>query len=216
MRVALPNFAGEQDLPAVSMDLRKRMPNIILIRPGSTEFDSQGRIQGQLDIPLSPDGEQELADVREFLRSREIEGIYSSPSGSALQTGQLLSEWLDVKCKPVEKLQNLNQGLWEGMLIEDVRRKHPKVFRQWQEHPDSVCPPDGEMLEGARDRVRAAVSKLVKKHKQGDILLVVPEPLASVVECMLGESEQVDFANPGACGSWESFDVASETLLQRL
>ena len=54
-------------------------------------------------------------------------------------------------------MQNLNQGLWQGMLVEDVRHKQPKVYRQWQEQPENVCPPEGEMLEQADERVRAAM-----------------------------------------------------------
>ena len=35
------------------------MFQILLIRPGSTEYDQQGRVQGTLDIPLCEDGRQE-------------------------------------------------------------------------------------------------------------------------------------------------------------
>ena len=70
------------------------------------------------------------------------------------------------------------------MLIEDVKRKQPKVFRQWQEQPEIVCPPEGEMLSEAHERVQAALTKMLKKHKEGTIALVIPEPLASLVQCV--------------------------------
>ena len=75
------------------------------------------------------------------------------------------------------------------MLIDDVKRKQPKVFRQWQEQPEIICPPEGEMLSEAQERVQAALLKVLKKHKQGTIALVVPEPLASVVHGYLAQSE---------------------------
>ena len=56
-------------------------------------------------------------------------------------------------------MQNLDHGLWQGMLIEDVRRKQPKVYRQWQEQPETVCPPEGEMLSQAEERIRTAMAK---------------------------------------------------------
>ena len=40
----------------------------------------------------------------------------------------------------------MNHGLWQGMIIDEVKRKQPKVYKQWQEHPENVCPPEGEML----------------------------------------------------------------------
>ena len=78
-------------------------------------------------------------------------------------------------------MQNFNLGLWQGMKIGDVRHKQPKVYRQWQEQPENVCPPEGEMIEQAQERIAAAMTRLLRKHKDGVIGLVIPEPLASLV-----------------------------------
>ena len=75
-------------------------------------------------------------------------------SQPSLQTAEIIAKALEIKLKKIERLQNLNQGLWQGMLVEDVRHKQPKVYRQWQEQPENVCPPEGEMLSEADDRVR--------------------------------------------------------------
>ena len=75
-----------------------------------------------------------------------------------MQTAEQIARSLGVKRKKIERLQNLHQGLWEGMLVEDVRHKQPKVYRQWQEQPENVCPPEGEMLSEADQRVHAAVT----------------------------------------------------------
>ena len=49
------------------------MLRIILIRPGSTDYDQEGRIQGTLDIPLNERGSAEVARVIEELRHEEID-----------------------------------------------------------------------------------------------------------------------------------------------
>ncbi len=67
------------------------------------------------------------------------------------------------------------------MLVEEVRHKQPKVYKQWQEHPESVQPPEGEVISEAADRVKEALEKLVRKHRTETVVLVVPEPLASLV-----------------------------------
>ncbi|MCH8909046.1 MAG: histidine phosphatase family protein, partial [Candidatus Heimdallarchaeota archaeon] len=69
-----------------------------------------------------------------------------------------------------------------------MKRKHPKVYKQWQDRPESVCPPKGETLESAAARVHTALLKIVRKHKQGTIALVVPEPLARLVRTQLNDS----------------------------
>ena len=53
------------------------MVQIVLIRPGSTDYDEQGRIQGTLDIPLSEQGTREV--------ERVIEEIRQLGSGNALK-----------------------------------------------------------------------------------------------------------------------------------
>ena len=185
------------------------MLKIILIRPGSTEYDRQGRIQGTLDIPLSEEGRQEVVRVIEELKSHAMETLYTTPCQSAQQTAQAIAESLNLKKKKLDKLRNLDQGLWQGMLVEDVKTKQPKVYRQWQGQPEKVCPPGGEMVSEARERVRQAVAKLQKKHKDGVIGLVVPEPLASVVCNVLRHDELGDLWRRSDCGRWETITVAS-------
>ena len=55
------------------------MVQILLIRPGTTEYDQQGRVQGTLDIPLCEDGRQEVETMVEELRGQPIAAIYASP-----------------------------------------------------------------------------------------------------------------------------------------
>jgi broad specificity phosphatase PhoE len=158
------------------------MFKILLIRPGATEYDEQGRIQGTLDIPLCEDGRRQVEAITEELRSQPITAIYTSPAQAAEQTADALGEAIDMKVKTLDNLRNLDHGLWQGMLVADVKAKQPKVYRQWQEQPATVCPPQGESVGDAEERLQTAVAKLVKKHKsEGLVALVLPEPLASIL-----------------------------------
>ena len=184
------------------------MVQLLLIRPGMTEYDQQGRVQGTLDIPLCEDGRQEVDALVTELQDQPIAAIYSSPNQSAQQTAQALGATLQLKVKTLDKLQNLDQGLWQGMLVTDVKTKQPKVYRQWQEQPETVCPPQGETLGSAKQRVQAALSKLFKKHKEGLLAVVVPEPLARVICNVLRQDEWGDLwqcANGAA--RWELIEV---------
>jgi broad specificity phosphatase PhoE len=157
------------------------MAQLVLIRPGSTDYDLQGRIQGTLDVPLSDQGREEVLRAVDGLRGRSLTAIYCAPCEAAQQTADILGQALQVKVKPIDNLRNLDQGLWQGMLVDEVRVKQPKVYRQWQEHPENVCPPQGEMLSEAAERIDDAIERLAKKHRSGSIGLVVPEPLATLL-----------------------------------
>ncbi len=154
---------------------------IVLIRPGSTDYVDQKLVQGTLDVPLNAEGNAEVRRLIEELCSLGLDAIYASESEPALQTAEALAEALDLKCKRIDRLRNLDLGLWQGMAIDEIRRKQPRVYRQWQDTPECVCPPQGETLDAADDRVRLAMAKLLKRHKEGMVGLVIPEPLASLV-----------------------------------
>jgi phosphoserine phosphatase len=185
------------------------MVRVLLIRPGATEYDQQGRVQGTLDVPLCEDGRQEVERMVAELRDQPVAAIYVSPCQSAEQTAEVLSAVLNVKTKTVDKLQNLNQGLWQGLLVDEVKAKQPRVYRQWQDQPETVCPPQGETLGAARQRVQASLAKLVKKHKtDGLVAIVSPEPLASVIRNVLGHGEWGDLWHcANAKVRWQLIDV---------
>lgn len=187
------------------------MLQVILIHPGSTDYDQQQRIQGTLDIPLNAQGHVEIAQVIEQLRGKEIHTLYTPTGQPSLETAETVAAGLNVKLKKLNHMQNLNQGLWQGMLVEDVRRKQPKVYRQWQEQPENVCPPEGEMLSDADERVRTAMSKLLKRHKEGTIGVVAPEPLASLIRRFITRGELGDLWKvANGHGSWEVLEVEPE------
>lgn len=189
------------------------MVQIVLIRPGSTDYDQQGRLQGTLDIPLCHQGAEQVQEIIEGVRPLGITTIYRGPSQSAEQTAQAIGDALDVRIKELESLRNIDLGLWQGMLVEDVKRKQPKVFRQWREQPRTICPPEGEALSKAESRVEAALTKVLKKHKQGAIALVIPEPVASLARSYLSHTEIGDFwKNGGFCGKWEVISLEPQIV----
>lgn len=179
------------------------MFQILLIRPGSTDYEKQGRVQGTLDVPLCEEGRREVAELTEQLRGERLEVIYHSPAQSAEETAQTIGRALGVRVRELEKLQNLDHGLWQGMLIDDVKLKQPKVYRQWLEKPETVCPPEGETVASARRRADEVVSRLLRKHHEGTIGLVVPEPMASIVRQLLTHDELHDLWDADGDAQWE-------------
>ncbi|MEQ8849230.1 histidine phosphatase family protein [Botrimarina sp.] len=181
------------------------MFTLLLVRPGATEFDQQGRIQGTLDMPLSDDGRRQAAEAAPGVAAQRPAAVYASPCRSAQETAQMIAAQLGQKHKTLDKLKNLDHGLWQGMLVEEVRTKQPKVYRQWQEQPQTICPPGGETIQTARLRVNEALKKLQKKHKEGVIALVAPEPLASVIAAELRQGVVSGLWKASErCGAWEA------------
>ncbi len=190
------------------------MLHIVLIRPGATDYTRNGRIQGSLDIPLAPEGVDEAKHLAAGLKSYSLARIYACEGEPAEQTATLIGQELGVKVKVLDHLRNLDFGLWQGMLMDEVKRKQPRVYRQWQDHPDSICPPDGETLAEARARVRQALTRLARKHRRETVGLVAPEPLATLVVGVVEAKEQTGLWRAAEeHGTWEVLSVDEETLV---
>jgi probable phosphoglycerate mutase len=193
------------------------MLEIVLIRPGATDYDKCGRIQGTLDIPLNAQGALEVAREIDQLRDRGIEVLYASDSQPARDTAEAIGAALNVKVKKLENMHNIDHGLWQGMLVEEIKRKHPKIYRQWQENPERVCPPDGEMIASVRQRAGSCLRRLLKKHRSGIVGVVLPEPLASVFKSLAEHRDPADlWKAAGDHGNWETVIVdAADPMLAR-
>lgn len=184
------------------------MTEIVLIRPGCTDYDDQERIQGALDVPLNERGRAEVERLAGELSGLGIEAVFAAGGQPSMATAEAIAAGLNVRFKKVDRLRNLNLGLWQGMPVDEVRKKQPKVYRQWQETPECICPPEGEMLGDAEDRVRAVLSRLVKRNRDAVVGVIVPEPLASLVAGVLVERELGDLWKAlRKHGQWEVFKV---------
>ncbi len=161
------------------------MIEVVLIRPGSTTFDQEGRIKGSLDIPLSAEGLSQAEALSLGLAQVKMDCLYVAPCESALKSAECIGERNFCKQKTLECFRNLDHGLWQGKLVTEVRRLQPKVYRQFQEHPTDVCPPGGETVQAALGRIKAMVEKLRKRHNDGRMGLLVPQPMASIVRFAL-------------------------------
>ncbi len=179
------------------------MAKVCLIRPGCTDFDEQHRIQGALDLPLNPRGQQQVDQLIDQLRGLELKIVYTSVSQPARATAEAIGESLNVPVKELDDLRNFDQGLWQGLQIDEIRRKFPKVLKQWKESPTSICPPEGETVSEAVERVNRALRKPMKRRST--FAIVVSEPIASLVRCVI---EDCDSHTPGP--------ICGEVDLQRL
>ncbi|MCH8830868.1 MAG: histidine phosphatase family protein, partial [Planctomycetes bacterium] len=89
------------------------MVNVIVIRPGCTDYDEQQRIQGSLDLPLNSRGREQVDHLAEQLADTEIEVLFTAPGEPARSTAAAIGESLGITVKEKKGLRNLDQGLWE-------------------------------------------------------------------------------------------------------
>jgi len=161
--------------------------NVVIIRPGASQYETEGRIRGTLDIPLDQTGLEETARLIRELEATELRlsALYHGPCRPAIETAEAVGKALGVPVRRAAGLRNLNYGLWQGMLIEEIRTRQPKIYRQWQELPECVCPPEGETVAEAEERLTRELQKILRRHRGETVGLVVSEPIAAIIKRML-------------------------------
>jgi len=180
---------------------------IILVRPGTTNLDEQERITGNLDVPLSAEGERQVQQIAAAMAPRQLDRIYAAPGVAGEATARALSQGGRVKIRFDERLANMNFGLWQGRRIAEVREAFPKHFKTWCEHPRRICPPEGETIDQLAERASRFLNWLERKHKQGTIVLIAAEPMASVLANTLRARPAEDsWCISGQFGTWHLFD----------
>src|ERR1044071_2131344 len=100
------------------------MSAILFVRHGPTEWNLQGLIQGQSDIPLCDEGRAEVRrwSLRDDFNSFEW---YASPLVRARETAELLSGG---ECRLERRLREASWGEWEGWSLERLRQDIGEIF----------------------------------------------------------------------------------------
>jgi phosphoserine phosphatase len=190
------------------------MCNVVVVRPGATLFDEQERIKGSLDMPLSNAGVEQVQRTACALEQIPISMVYCGPCESAQSTAQEIAQHVHAKWKVIDCFKNVDHGLWQGKLIDEVKRQQPKLYRQVQDNPRGFCPPGGESMDEAEARIEKILAKLCKRHARETIAVVIPEPLASLVANRLKETDFEDvWQAEQDNGTWEVIDAETHQQL---
>ena len=179
------------------------MTRLVLVRHGETQWNREGRWQGQADPPLNEQGRLQARRTAAELRVRQLEHLHSSDLRRAMETAHIIGIELGLAVVPDRRLREMNLGRWQGMLSTDIKTQYPEEFRRWHESPLTTQPPDGEDLRTLAGRVLEAISEIAMHHPGGWVGVVAHELPIAVV---LARARGIDLAHVHnlmpAAGSW--------------
>ena len=180
------------------------MIQLILIRHGQTQWNREGRWQGQADPPLNAFGRRQARRVALDLRGARLDHLYSSDLRRAVETAHIIGADLGLAVIPDPRLREINLGRWQGMLSVDIKAQYPDEFQLWHTSPLTTRPPDGEDVHTLAARVLEAISEIALRHPDQQIGVVAHElPIAVVLAHVRGVAlGQLRGLIP-ATGAWE-------------
>lgn len=158
-----------------------------LVRCGATSWSDEGRVAGSADLPLSEAGRAAVrADAARLQRGR-IATIHHPADDAATETARIVARALHAKAKPAPELADPHLGLLEGLTKQQIAERFPKRYKQWQEDPLSVSPPEAEDLIVSRDRLFAGVAKLIRRSRRGEVGMVLHTQGMGLLQCWLAD-----------------------------
>jgi broad specificity phosphatase PhoE len=159
------------------------MTQLILARHGETDWNREGRYQGQADPPLNAAGQSQAEILAERLAGQPLEAAYSSNLRRALQTARAVARVTGVRLHIDPRLREVNQGEWEGMLATEIAQVYPAEWAACQRDPVHGRPPGGESVEEVAGRVWAAVDDILGRHPVGPVLIVSHALALATLRC---------------------------------
>lgn len=184
------NLTAHTGQPIPARRSRYTGPRLLLVRHGETDWNREGRFQGQIDVPLNDNGRAQGQRAAEFLKPIPIDAAVSSTMARPKETAEIILQHhpgLDLGVDP--QLQEISHGEWEGRYEPDIEAHYPGLLHQWQTAPETVQMPAGENLQQVWDRAVAAWDTIVKAHDTGDsdtaktVLVVAHDAINKAILC---------------------------------
>ena len=135
------------------------LPQVWLVRHGSTEWSTSGRHTGRTDIELTAEGEQAAQALRPVLAGRQFALVLSSPLQRARRTAELAGATPELD----DDLREWDYGDYEGRTTPDIRETRPG----WSLWKDGV--PGGETADEVAARADRVIARV--RAAGGDCLL---------------------------------------------
>jgi broad specificity phosphatase PhoE len=133
------------------------MTSLLLVRHGETDWNADGRLQGQTDRPLSDYGRRQARQLAAELADDALDAIYSSDLARARETAEIVGERLGLPVVLDPELREKDWGTWEGLTA--VERDRVEFV--------------GESTEAHEERILGALRRISERHQGDGRVLVV-------------------------------------------
>ncbi len=147
---------------------------LLLVRHGETDWNREGRFQGQIDIPLNATGRSQAEAAGRFLAPVTIHRAYTSCMARPRQTAEaILAAHPGVPLTSSRGLVEIGHGLWEGRLESEIAEGWPQLLADWKRAPETVQMPEGETVQDVWDRSLSTWQRIAASLSPDETALVV-------------------------------------------
>lgn len=164
------------------------MTTFYIIRHGETDYNKNGRFQGQLDIPLNDDGRRQAGMIAARMAAVKLDMIYTSDLMRAEETARIIAGGRPVTLEP--RLREIHVGQVMGMSRTEIERDLPEAWAQIRQDRDDIPFPGGESPADVQVRAMAALADMADRYPSGHVAVVTHGGvLKTIVAGIFGATE---------------------------
>ncbi len=160
------NLTSHLGDPFPTPRFKEQTLRLLLVRHGETNWNREGRFQGQIDVPLNENGLEQGAKAAKFLENAPFQFAITSPLLRPKATAEAILQFhpgLELALEP--ELAEISHGAWEGKLEPEVESEYPGEIERWRTVPHEVQMPEGENLQQVWDRAIQAWDQIIETAK---------------------------------------------------
>lgn len=151
---------------------------LLLLRHAESLGNTQQKMLGQLDDPLSPQGILQAQVLGQFLHIQMPTHLYCSPLQRTRITLEILktchSEAADtLPIQIADALLEIDNGIFQGLTWPEAEQQHPQLCQQLMSTQEWIPIPGGETLLECCDRTRNFIHTLYQTHDNTDQIWIV-------------------------------------------
>lgn len=166
---------------------------IYFLRHGATKLNEEGRLNGQIDEPLSSLGFEQAATAAENV-PKNVKTIRASSMLRAVQTGRVISTALGIPLLSHDSLREINMGSfagksWGGM---DTGEDFKRIHRSMQFDYRKV---GGESAQEFRKRIIRFANEVDGQYQDFELLLVAHGGVQRLFDLLQGQENLAEIDN---------------------
>lgn len=125
---------------------------LYMLRHGETAWNTERRMQGTRNSPLTERGRSQALAMGRALRAELVREpgptqFLRSPLGRTRETSEIVGRELGLAAadwRDDPRLVELSYGEWEGFNWAEIEANRPDALAQWRADPQGFVPPGGE------------------------------------------------------------------------
>ena len=144
---------------------------LCIVRHGETAWNAEGRVQGQLDVPLNEVGIAQARAVAAALQGERFSAIYSSDLQRVTQTAEPSARMLGLPVRLDARLRERHYGMFQTLTYAEVKTNHPEEYARFKAKDPDYDFRTGESLRAFSARSIECIADLAARHPGESILV---------------------------------------------